>query len=346
MPSVGMQRGYAESPGVIALAAYKPDATLFARQLRSIQSQSYDNFVCVISVDGQFEEASRIVRDAIGGDERFHVLGYGDRLGFYRNFERALFNITPEASWIALSDQDDYWYPTKLEKLLPYLDNYTVVAGQARVVEEPSGRILKENTDRRNSPLTSFMVENQYTGGAMVLRRAVLSLALPFPGLSTPSEVHDHWLAVCGATLGPTLILDTVVQDYVQHGLNVIGEVRPGFRPLDSIRNTVRIARKFEGSASPSAILRAIYNVGVGWRAVMADSILERTASDSLNGRTKIAMFSSNTRWMPAFISVLQGWRVGEISIRSAAEYLAGLPAGCLLRVTSSLTSNLSRGGR
>jgi glycosyltransferase involved in cell wall biosynthesis len=346
MPNVEMPHRYAESPGVIALAAYKPDATLFARQLRSIQSQSYDNFVCVISVDGQFAEASRMVRDAIGGDERFHVLGYNDRLGFYRNFERALFNITPEASWIALSDQDDYWYPTKLERLLPHLDNYTVVAGQSRVVEEPSGRVIKENTDRRNSPLTSFMVENQYTGGAMVFRRAVLSLALPFPGLSTPSEVHDHWLAVCGATLGPTLILDTVVQDYVQHGLNVIGEVRPGFRPLDSIRNTVRIARKFEGSASPLAILRAIYNVGVGWRTVMADSILERIASDSLNSRPNVAKFSSNARCMPAFINVLQGWRAGDISIRSAAEYLAGFPAGCLLRVTASLTSKIRRGRR
>lgn len=344
MCEVGIQRSYAESLGVIALAAYKPDVNLFARQLRSIQNQSYGNFVCIISVDGQFEEVSRIVEDTIGDDRRFRVLGYADRLGFYGNFERALINATPAASWVALSDQDDYWYPNKLEKLLPHLDNYTVVAGQARVVEQPSGRVLKENTARRNSPLTSFFVENQYTGGAMVFRRTVLSLALPFPKLSTPSEVHDHWLAVCGGILGKTLIMDTVVQDYVQHGMNVIGEVRPGFRPLSSIRNTIRIAQRFEGSATPLAILSAIYKVGVGWRAVMADSILERISNDDSNARRNVAKFSSNAKLAPALISVLQGWRAGDISIRSAVEYLAGFPAGYLLTVTSSLKRSLGRG--
>lgn len=345
MPEIETQVRHSESHGAIALAAYKPDFSLFARQLRSIQSQSHDNFVCVISVDGDYEKVSSMVAEATGDDQRFRVLGYDNRLGFYGNFERALSNVAPDAKWVALSDQDDYWYPTKLEELLPHLDNYTVVAGQSRVVENPSGRVIKVNTNRRNSPLESFIVENQYTGGAMVFRRSVLELALPFPRLSTPSEVHDHWIAVCGATLGQTLVVETVVQDYVQHGMNVIGEVRPGFRPLNSIRNTMRIARKFEGNASPFSILRTIYNVGVGWRALMVDTVLERIENDDSNLRSKIASYGSNGTFRLALVSVLRGWRGGDISTRSAAEYIAGFPAGYLLRATESVGRRLDRRG-
>jgi hypothetical protein len=191
----------------------------------------------------------------------------------------------------------------------------------------------------------SFIVENQYTGGAMVFRTSVLELALPFPRLSTPSEVHDHWIAVCGAALGQTLVVETVVQDYVQHGMNVIGEVRPGFRPLESIRNTIRIAKKFEGNASPFSILRTIYNVGVGWRALMVDTVLERIENDDSDLRGKIASYGSNGPFGLALVTVLRGWRGGDISSRSASEYLAGFPAGYLLRVTESVGARLVRRG-
>ena len=34
------------------------------------------------------------------------------RLGFYRNFERALSMVPPSADYVTLCDQDDYWHPT------------------------------------------------------------------------------------------------------------------------------------------------------------------------------------------------------------------------------------------
>jgi hypothetical protein len=59
---------------------------------------------------------------------------FPERLGFYRNFERILAAVDPSADWIALADQDDHWYPGKLETMAPALESHALVAGQARLL--------------------------------------------------------------------------------------------------------------------------------------------------------------------------------------------------------------------
>ena len=81
----------------------------------------------------------------MGGDSRFEVIGWDDRVGFYLNFERLLMAVPADAAWVALSDHDDAWYPTKLEQLVPRLDDVILVTGQARVTSHPSGRVLLES---------------------------------------------------------------------------------------------------------------------------------------------------------------------------------------------------------
>lgn len=74
--------------GIVAMAAYRPPEKLFKRQLLSIQRQTYTDFRCLISVDGDHEEVAGMVRRICGDDDRFAVIGFDDRLGFYGNFER------------------------------------------------------------------------------------------------------------------------------------------------------------------------------------------------------------------------------------------------------------------
>ncbi|GAC1501723.1 MAG: hypothetical protein NVS2B15_24240 [Pseudarthrobacter sp.] len=194
---------FAGTFGAVALAAYQPDESMFARQLLSIQAQTHANFVCLISVDGDYERIEDMVRRACGQDERFQILGYGSRLGFHHNFERALTKVPEAARWVALSDQDDYWYPEKLATLLPHLESAALVTGQARVVSpeisstdpNPAGGRL---TDRRNVGAADLIASNQVTGSLCMFRREVLDLALPFPSLAAPSQYHDHWIGLCG----------------------------------------------------------------------------------------------------------------------------------------------------
>lgn len=270
--------------GAIALAAYKPDPELFARQLRSLQAQTVEDFVCVISADGEPDHVRELVRESTGNDSRFSVSGFEERVGFYRNFERALRACPDDADWYGFSDQDDYWYPEKLERLIPALDEHTLVSGQARIVRYPSGAVIREKTDRRAVSLSEFLLINQFSGAMMLFRPEARALALPFPGLSSRSEVHDHWVAACAGALGTVTVIDEALQDYVQHGGNVIGEQSLQERrsdPLKTLGILRGIARKYEGSGSPLAMTRAVFQMGTGWRDLMVGTLSERLSSYS-----------------------------------------------------------------
>ena len=283
--------------GAIALAAYEPDEPMFARQLLSIQSQTHANFVCLISVDGNFKQVEGMVRRVCGDDKRFRVLGYDSRLGFHHNFERALKEVPPDARWVALSDQDDYWYPNKVSTLLPYLDEAALVTGQARVV---SPKISSSNADpargkltnRKQVPAADLIANNQVTGSLCIFRQEVLELALPFPSMGTPSQYHDHWIGLCALGMGGIAVKEFVLQDYIQHGGNVVGESRQ--RLLSSIRNTFRLARRYEGDSKLSSLGKIVYKTGLGWRSLMAESLRERlvwrgqTASRELDDALKV----------------------------------------------------------
>ncbi|TKV29708.1 glycosyltransferase [Arthrobacter sp. NamB2] len=310
--------------GIVALAAYQPPAQLFARQLLSIQAQTYSNFRCLISVDGDHEDVAATVRSICGDDDRFEVVGFAERLGFYGNFERVLAAVPSTARWIALSDQDDYWYPEKLATLLPHLDGHSLVSGQARVTRD-NGEVLTAGTERRQVPLVDLFSENQVTGSLSVLRTELLSVALPFPQLNTPAQYHDHWLGVCAGASQGYFVVETLVQDYIQHQDNVVGENRTGLR---NIAGRVRtLARTFEGSASPPALARFLYKAGIGWRKVMADTLATRTPAGSVELAGVVAAYSSSAVPGAAAVAVVRGVRRKTVPLRRAVELLASLAA-------------------
>ena len=110
----------------------------------------------------------------MGDDPRFEVVGWDDNLGFYLNFERLLAAVPDDVAWVALSDQDDRWYPDKLERLVPLLDDATLATGQARVVSWPDGRVVLDRTAAGSCRRRTSSFENQVSGALCVFRRELL----------------------------------------------------------------------------------------------------------------------------------------------------------------------------
>jgi glycosyltransferase involved in cell wall biosynthesis len=209
----------------IAMATYEPPIELFRAQVESIRSQSVADWVCVISDDASSEERFAQLREVIGDDTRFRVSRSPQRLGFYRNFERALASVPPDAELVALSDQDDAWHPNKLEALSEAIGTAELVYSDARVVN-PSGALVSPTfwVGRRNNStnLASLLFANTVTGAASLFRRELLDDALPLP--SAPGPVyHDHWIALVALARGEIHYLDTPLYDYVQHERAFLG---------------------------------------------------------------------------------------------------------------------------
>ena len=65
--------------------------------------------------------------------------------------------------------------------------------------------------------IASLILANTVTGGASLLRRELLDLALPFPPAHSDQHYHDHWLALCALATGELAYLDRPTYDYTRH---------------------------------------------------------------------------------------------------------------------------------
>ena len=226
--SVRAPGGRVDEPLIaICMATHEPSAELFARQIESIRGQSHRRFLCIVSDDCSSEEAWALIRQTVGDDSRFVCSRSEQKLGHYRNFERALRLVPVEARLIALSDQDDLWYPEKLETLEAAIarSGALLACSDMRIVDS-DGRVLASSywADRRpnSSRLASLLLMNTVTGASSMFRYDLLADVLPFPP-DVGRPFHDHWIAAVALALGRIEYIDRPLYEYVQHGANVVG---------------------------------------------------------------------------------------------------------------------------
>ena len=203
-PPAGADRAGGELVA-ICMATYNPPPELFAAQIASIRAQTHGNWICVISDDRSSDTGLETIQREVGADPRFVVSVAPRRLGFYNNFERALALAPRAARFVAMADQDDRWYPDKLERLLGAIGDAKLVYSDQRVIAR-DGELLSDTywSQRRNnhSDLLSLLVANSVTGAASLLRSELLDVVLPFPPPQF-AHFHDHWVALVARACRP-----------------------------------------------------------------------------------------------------------------------------------------------
>jgi glycosyltransferase involved in cell wall biosynthesis len=237
--------------------------------VQSLQAQTDEAWVCLISDDCSSPPRFAEIERVIAGDPRFQASRSPDRLGFYRNFERALAMIPDTATLVALCDQDDRWHPQKLAVLRAAIGDAMLVYCDQRLITA-DGRVLRDTLwkGRRNNHtnLASLLIANSITGAATLMRREVVSLALPFP--EVPGyKFHDHWIGLVALAAGEIAYVDRSLYDYVQHRGAVFGDVAVGApgRPRRPAHSLVDRSR-------------AAYFYGFRSRVVQAEVLLDRCA--------------------------------------------------------------------
>ena len=277
------------------MATYSPDPALFRAQIDSIRAQRDCAWHCFISDDASGAEHLAAIEEVIGGDERFTVSSSPARLGFYRNFERAIAMAPAEYELIALSDQDDVWHEDKLAALVAVMPGAELAYSDQRLVTE-AGALIADTywTTRQNNftNLASLLIANTVTGAASLFRRSVVERALPFPEL--PGEqYHDHWLAMVALALGEIHYVDRPLYDYVQHGGAVLGHDKANRRSKSSgwARLDPRRWREILGGWAS-----AYFDVFLRLKAI-SQTVLERCGDEmSPDKRRTLERFSASDR--------------------------------------------------
>ncbi len=217
----------------ICMTTHHPPLDLFATQIASIKAQTHENWICIVSDDHSPDFLLRPMQ-ALLDDPRFIFRSHAKQAGFYANFEQALRLCPDDADVVALSDQDDRWYPEKVATLLGHLDgDAQLVSSDVRIVDR-DGTTLSDTfwVSRRNNvtSLASLMAANTVMGAASLFRASLLRQILPFPE-RLGAAYHDHWIALNALVAGSIRYVDKPLLDYVQHGDNVIGHKKDGNAP-------------------------------------------------------------------------------------------------------------------
>jgi glycosyltransferase involved in cell wall biosynthesis len=304
----------------ICMATYEPPPELFRRQVESIRAQTHRNWLCVISDDGSSAAAIARMRAVIGDDARFVISPADRRLGFYLNFERALALAPAATTYVAFSDQDDRWYPEKLEALIGEIGDAQLIYSDARVIVSDGTPVSDTYwvTRRHNhDALGELLITNSVTGAAALFRRELLDVALPFPPAQF-THFHDHWLAVVALALGRIAFVDRPLYDYVQHGDATLGHATANFMPPLSrrVRNLGRPPRE------RIAVWRSHYFTDVcrlmQWATVLRTRCADRMASDK---RRALEWFLASDD----SLKVLAGmWRRGAHELLGRSRTLGG----------------------
>ena len=243
----------------VAMATHDPPGALFERQIESLREQTHGNWVCVISDDASNPERYAAIERAVAGDDRFEVSRSDSRLGFYRNFERALEHVAAGAEFVAFADQDDRWHPDKLATLVREIADSQLIYSDARAVR-PDGGVHAETLwrERANNftDLASLLFANTVTGAAALFRRELLNRALPFP-VAPGEPYHDHWIALVARLTGRLAYVDRPLLDYIQHPAAVLGADAIDARP--TISRSERLGRLVRDPAAAGERWREAY---------------------------------------------------------------------------------------
>lgn len=212
----------------IALCTYN-GAKFIEKQINSILEQSYAKIVEIICVDDcSLDDTVSILHKIKRDNPKLIIVENSSNLGYIHNFEKAL--TLCSSPFIAISDQDDIWYPTKVEKLMKRIGDKLMVYSDTEYIDENEHKVGRKMSDFRQlgecQSCLNFALFNGVSGHTMIIRKELLSLALPFNDVVP----HDYWLAFHAAKTGSIAYVNEPLVGYRQHSSNVLGAIGVGVK--------------------------------------------------------------------------------------------------------------------
>ena len=172
------------------------------------------------------------------------------RLGVVKNFESAIAQCSGE--FVALSDQDDLWFPDKLQKLAVELRSPDILAvfSDAEIVSADLARMDKsiwqrvgfnqreQDLVKSNCSFSVFLKHHVVTGATLAFKKSLCRYALPIPS----SWAHDAWLSIIASAFGRVSVVSERLVAYRQHDNNVVGAKTSGL--LDDVIRALSVDRE------------------------------------------------------------------------------------------------------
>jgi len=202
------------------MACYQGEKYL-AIQVESLLAQDYPNleFICVD--DASKDATWKILEKYAQKDARLIIHKNASNIGYRKTFEKGI-NMA-KGELIALSDQDDYWLPSKISKLVNEIGDASLIYADSDLVDAEGNQTGKKMSDIKrqiayDSPLM-YTFGAWAPGHSMLFKRDLLAFALPTVEFVT----HDYLIGFAATCAKGITYTPEALVHYRQHENNTIG---------------------------------------------------------------------------------------------------------------------------
>lgn len=220
----------------VALCTYNGEKYI-RDQLNSILNQSKPIDELIIFDDCSNDNTVDVTNDTLKNTSISWKLVKNEKnIGFVKNFERAICCCTGDV--IFLSDQDDYWMPNKVERVIcSFLsdDKCLIVISDAELVNQDlnsiglslwkAERLIVTSMNYNLSQIFKIILRRTgFLGCTMAFKKEVIPVALPF----CKDLGHDEWILYNTVLFfsGKISIIKENLMLYRQHQQNLFGVQR------------------------------------------------------------------------------------------------------------------------
>lgn len=202
-------------------------ALFLEKQIHSILAQSRMPVSIIICDDGSTDDTVAILKKF---SNQYPVIKYfvnEERLGVIGNFKKAV-SFANDADFIALSDQDDIWFPTKLEKLCEKMtsiddgqapamvySDLIVIDGNEKILNPSFWNELGHDGYRHN--FQTLLFGNFVTGCTILMNQPMRH---HFGRMPADVLMHDAWLALIAFSFGKVDSIREPLVQYRKHSTN------------------------------------------------------------------------------------------------------------------------------
>lgn len=213
-------------PISVAIATYNGEKYL-EEQLDSILSQTLKPVEIIVCDDQSTDRTVEILeRYNRGGLLSYYVNEH--RLGFIGNFKKAV-SLCSTENYIALSDQDDIWLPSKLQQAAEYLkkiddtERPVMVYSDLILVDQDKNIINYSFRDELGQGGYHYCLETLFfgcfvNGCTMLMNPAMRAYFSTIP--ENGALNHDTWMSMIGYTFGKAGIIPEPQIYYRSHRNN------------------------------------------------------------------------------------------------------------------------------
>jgi len=166
----------------IILPVYNGESTI-KRTVMSLLAQTYEDFEIIACIDGTNDGSEVVLRSF--KDERIKVIKNKYNLGLGRTMNVLISHCQPESEYVAIAEQDDWYYPYRIEEQVNILENDAEVGMVSGIAEHYDGdkvtfsfpQILVEGgqypRDFKEMFLLNFREQIKVVNTCMMIRKSV-----------------------------------------------------------------------------------------------------------------------------------------------------------------------------